>query len=598
MAPPAGSTERETALSTAAQHWQDAATAMQQEIAVLRGRVDASQATTRQTAEKSLMATRLFGKPGTFDGGVGCGDSNFVFGSYEFACSPSLGRTRNATALTRIVNAGIRKAWKPGDSAGLSQELLNFSFKEETGGRLAQFDRDVDRYQKASQERLPDNISSGVALGMMLACFLASCASLSFVVWECRHEIGESTAINHRLNVWALLHMSSPFWVKATFQPWILCVPAGRVLQRSCAQPWFHCSRLLLVYQRLESTPPQKSCSRSVTLQASSHDSALASPARTALSRVLGGGQPRLCDLVFLSSRPVAGPPSLISGCPKAKLSVTSHLWKLGTPERCDGSHVYAWALLRRTRRLQLHQPKVGDLVLWSQAEDVGAGTVAARATTAEPCLNTQHWTPSSCGFRFQCRGYLHHLRQATRGRNIPRISSRPWTKSVLSTRSSRPMWCPSRCSARTARDCSMPDGSWLRKELPGPPSFDNWWASFGVYRTTLLLLEVTPGILDNFGEMVRGQSSLYDDAWFVVHSAGVRMRSDQSERLRRWAEGDHATVRAHRQLKDGTTQACLGAQRHPNCLGEGTRDPSRKQPRKSQDPSRSVNSRKGRRMR
>ena len=34
-----------------------------------------------------------------------------------------------------------------------------------------------------------------------------------------------------------------------------------------------------------------------------------------------------------------------------------------------------------------------------------------------------------------------------------------------------------------------LPDGSWQRKELPGPPSFDHWWASFRVLRTTFLLL-------------------------------------------------------------------------------------------------------------
>ena len=45
-----------------------------------------------------------------------------------------------------------------------------------------------------------------------------------------RHEFGESTAITHRLNDWALLmHMSSPFWVRATFQSWLLCMPAGRI---------------------------------------------------------------------------------------------------------------------------------------------------------------------------------------------------------------------------------------------------------------------------------------------------------------------------------------------------------------------------------
>ena len=58
-----------------------------------------------------------------------------------------------------------------------------------------------------------------------------------------------------------------------------------------------------------------------------------------------------------------------------------------------------------------------------------------------------------------------------------------------------------------------MRDDSWQRKELPGPPSFVFWWASFRVCRTTLLLLDVAPPeILDNRGEMVRSQSFLHDD--------------------------------------------------------------------------------------
>ena len=50
--------------------------------------------------------------------------------------------------------------------------------------------------------------------------------------------------------------------------------PAERDLQRSCSHSWFVCNRLLQVYQRRESTPPQKSCNRSAMLQVSSRGSA------------------------------------------------------------------------------------------------------------------------------------------------------------------------------------------------------------------------------------------------------------------------------------------------------------------------------------
>ena len=60
-----------------------------------------------------------------------------------------------------------------------------------------------------------------------------------------RHEFGESTAITHRLNDWAvLMHLSSPFWSKQH----------SNRGQRSCAQSWLLCRRLLLVFQRREST--------------------------------------------------------------------------------------------------------------------------------------------------------------------------------------------------------------------------------------------------------------------------------------------------------------------------------------------------------
>jgi len=91
-----------------------------------------------------------------------------------------------------------------------------------------------------------------------------------------------------------------------------------------------------------------------------------------------------------------------------------------------------------------------------------------------------------------------------------------------------------------------LPDGSWQRRELPGPPTLEHWWASFRVLRTTYLLLDtVATEILDNYGEMVRGFHAMYGpQAWFIIYTADVRMRSENFERLRRHAERDHeATV-------------------------------------------------------
>ena len=52
-------------------------------------------------------------------------------------------------------------------SPGLLQELLNFSFEGETAARMAQFDSDIDRCEKASGETFPENVRTGVPLRML-----------------------------------------------------------------------------------------------------------------------------------------------------------------------------------------------------------------------------------------------------------------------------------------------------------------------------------------------------------------------------------------------------------------------------------------------
>ena len=84
-----------------------------------------------------------------------------------------------------------------------------------------------------------------------------------------------------------------------------------------------------------------------------------------------------------------------------------------------------------------------------------------------------------------------------------------------------------------------LPNGRWLRQELPGPPSFDLWWSSYRVLRTIFLLLDVVPPeTLDNYGELIKDLHDTYGSrCWFIVYQADVRMRSEHMERLRRQAE-------------------------------------------------------------
>lgn len=93
-----------------------------------------------------------------------------------------------------------------------------------------------------------------------------------------------------------------------------------------------------------------------------------------------------------------------------------------------------------------------------------------------------------------------------------------------------------------------LPDGSWQRNSLPGPSTFELWWAAFRVLRCTLLLLEVVPPeILDAYGEFIREQNTAYGpDAWFLVYQADVRMRSEHFDRIRRRAERAHHAAQTH----------------------------------------------------
>ena len=48
--------------------------------------------------------------------------------------------------------------------------------------------------------------------------------------------------------------------------------------------------------------------------------------------------------------------------------------------------------------------------------------------------------------------------------------------------------------------------GEWKRTEQPGPPGFQDWWRSWRVYRTALLLLKAcSPEPLDLYAEFIRG---------------------------------------------------------------------------------------------
>ena len=197
--------------------------------------------------------------------------------------------------------------------------------------------------------------------------------------------------------------------------------------------------------------------------------------------------------------------------------------------------------------------PKWRTRFWWSQGCGVGAGSAAIRATTPERRLKLSVLFGSALDselVRFRQAEVREMFTSCVKLRGAePSQDIEPTLQ--LTTRSSRPIWCPSRisrCSIRTARGCCTSSLVLVGPSCPTAPDSGRIYLDrpciggpLGLYHTTLLLLDVAlPKILDNDAEMVRSQSSLYHDVWFVAYNADVRMLSEQVERR---AERDHAFV-------------------------------------------------------
>jgi hypothetical protein len=75
-------------------------------------------------------------------------------------------------------------------------------------------------------------------------------------------------------------------------------------------------------------------------------------------------------------------------------------------------------------------------------------------------------------------------------------------------------------------------DGSYQRRELPGPPGFTAWWSSWRVFRSAMLLLElISMEVLDSYGELIREFAEHYP--WWTVYQADVLFRFERWEKIR-----------------------------------------------------------------
>jgi hypothetical protein len=89
---------------------------------------------------------------------------------------------------------------------------------------------------------------------------------------------------------------------------------------------------------------------------------------------------------------------------------------------------------------------------------------------------------------------------------------------------------------SHTALQYNPSDGSRKRKEQDGPASFDTWWKSWRVFKTTVLLLDAAlPERLDRYAEHIRDLVSTYGPTqWWLIYRADVRMLHEHMSRMYR----------------------------------------------------------------
>ena len=96
-----------------------------------------------------------------------------------------------------------------------------------------------------------------------------------------------------------------------------------------------------------------------------------------------------------------------------------------------------------------------------------------------------------------------------------------------------------------------QPDGSFRTVEVPGPPNYDAWLASWSVFENALLMFEVkdsagdripmvTQSALDLYRDRFRDLVVRYPHVWHLLVVAEDRCRAEHFPRLRRKLTEDH----------------------------------------------------------
>lgn len=86
-------------------------------------------------------------------------------------------------------------------------------------------------------------------------------------------------------------------------------------------------------------------------------------------------------------------------------------------------------------------------------------------------------------------------------------------------------------------------DGSYLQRDLPGPPTYQAWRASWAVFRTAALMLGlVSLAALETYARHIERLVTQWPQCWGLVYTADDTARAERLDRMRR-----HLTVEAAR---------------------------------------------------
>ena len=88
-------------------------------------------------------------------------------------------------------------------------------------------------------------------------------------------------------------------------------------------------------------------------------------------------------------------------------------------------------------------------------------------------------------------------------------------------------------------------DGSFLQRELPGPPTYQAWLASWRVLKTSCLMLNIASlASLETYGRFIERLVTQWPSCWGLIYSAEDSARAERFDKLRRHFTAEAAVGR------------------------------------------------------